>query len=523
MSETVSTSPGLIASILRTLDAQQAHLSEADRGLGPNLAQLIMRLAKNPALEHDPRFGTEVAWLVQDWQTFSGTSEAPRISPILQAGLRTMASEIPGLQNEDIKALLTRTGDVADRSLVRDIREKALELAALSPEEQNSIQAAKTVGILEYRVNQAMQSSEQTAHSVSSRAPAPSAPDQQTTSRGAQSGSRDEQRGAAAEPPATVDTRQRDAGTTDAQGQSGSATNGQPNRGQDQRQAATAAQNEADLSVAARAQAGPGGRPSEEPEDDAARPRTGGQTPAGGQRRENAPAAAQNERPSAAQANPGAQHVADAVAQVVGGTVASLSGVAQGIRRGVADHLSSTRQQSDRRHIDHRVDELRAANRKAEADLANLREQGRPFFQAFDKAVEQAGGNAGQVIADMAPGRPHESLRQNLDDALANTPAFSEAWTQLRSSTAALGKQVEYLRVDADRRDLSSDETVVSGEQAAAKTGWHLKNLPGTEPGRNFLEEASRFVEMLVERLHNFLSQVFGRREERDNSPSPGR
>ncbi|MFT8644666.1 MAG: hypothetical protein ABF821_12575, partial [Gluconacetobacter sp.] len=137
---------------LAALDAQQSRLPETERGLGKEVADLRERLKDNPRLENDARFTTEVAWLVQDWKVLSGTGEDPKISPLLAAGLRSFATELPGLENEEMKGMLRQAGGLEDRSLARDIRQQALQVADMTPEDQASIAAARIAAVLDYRL-----------------------------------------------------------------------------------------------------------------------------------------------------------------------------------------------------------------------------------------------------------------------------------------------------------------------------------------------------------------------------------
>ena len=528
MSESVSPTPAFMASVLSTLNGQQATVPEAQRGLAPELKDLTARLAADPALENDPRFGVEVAWLVQDWQRFSGTGQAPALPPVLLAGLRVMAQDLPGMQNADLKTLLAQTGAITDRNLVRDFRQQALRVAAMPPAEQIAVGAAKAVAVLEYRLSQAVAPAQPPAQAAQAVDPAPVSPAHPTTEAGATAArpTRQAERvtpaadaSAKPSPEAAPAASIADPSTSITPAQESAATD-QSMRAED-KERADAAENVvpagsvgslAPNRPAAQAWTPPQLAPAVEPEGADKGAARDGRTPP-----------TNVFTPPPAQTSPGAQAIADVVAGGVNAALAPVTGVVQGIGRGISSHIANARTQSDRRAIDGRVDELRATNRKVDAHLDTVREQGRPFFASFDKAVEQAGGNAQQVITDMAPGRPHEALHQELRDTLAKTPAFSDAWNQLKSSTSELGRQSEYLRVEADRRAMSKDPTVVESEQDAAKTGWKLTNLPGIEGGKNFVQEASKFVEMLVERMRDFLARVFGRGEERNQSPSPGR
>lgn len=509
-SQSASAPSGPLGTVLASLEAEHASVPPVQRGLAPELKALSDRLKADPTLENDPRFSVEIAWLVQDWAQHSGTGKPAPLPPLLHAGLQAMAQQLPGLENPDMKALLARAPTIVDRLVVQDIRAQALHLAAMSAPDQTSVAATKAIAVLEYRADQTQADAPgatvqpapktaQTAQSARTSAPSASEPSQ-------------------AAAPMTQQTAAPVPAPAAAQPATGQRSSPSAAGGEAQTNPPATAPSSAQAS-AGQAQQGTASPTAREAAQDAPpAPSPTSPTAAGAQAEPAGPSAF---KPPPARPNPGAQAVADVVAQVVGGTLAPVAGVVQGIGKGLSTHMANHRAQSDRRAIDNHVEKLRIATRYAEADLGSLREHGRPFFERFDKAVAQAGGDAQQVIADMAPGRPHEALHQALKDTLAQNPGFSEAWNRLRSSTDALGRQSELLRFEAAQRGMSDDQSVQEGEQAAAKTGWKLANLPGLEAGKTFLREASQMVEALVERFRDFLSRVFGRNEQRDQSPSP--
>jgi len=105
MSETLSavqptaTPSSTISGVLQAMGQQHQSVSEEQRGLADRLKELQEQLEKDPSLENDPKFATQIAWLVQDWPKFSGTGQPVPVSPLLHAGLSAMAGQYPGMNN----------------------------------------------------------------------------------------------------------------------------------------------------------------------------------------------------------------------------------------------------------------------------------------------------------------------------------------------------------------------------------------------------------------------------------------
>lgn len=161
MSETLSavqptaTPSSTISGVLQAMGQQHQSVSEEQRGLADRLKELQEQLEKDPSLENDPKFATQIAWLVQDWPKFSGTGQPVPVSPLLHAGLSAMAGQYPGMNNPQMMSMLQQTANMDDRQLVADIRNASMELGTLPAEQQTSFLIAAGVNALEARAAQA--------------------------------------------------------------------------------------------------------------------------------------------------------------------------------------------------------------------------------------------------------------------------------------------------------------------------------------------------------------------------------
>ena len=161
MSETLSavqptaTPSSTMSGVLQAMGQQHQSVSEEQRGLADRLKELQEQLEKDPSLENDPKFATQIAWLVQDWPKFSGTGQPVPVSPLLHAGLSAMAGQYPGMNNPQMMSMLQQTANMDDRQLVADIRNASMELGALPAEQQTSFLIAAGVNALEARAAQA--------------------------------------------------------------------------------------------------------------------------------------------------------------------------------------------------------------------------------------------------------------------------------------------------------------------------------------------------------------------------------
>lgn len=179
MSDTLSavqptaTPSSTISGVLQAMGQQQQSVPEDQRGLADRLKELQEQLENDPSLENDPKFATHVAWLMQDWPKFSGTGQGVQVSPLLQAGLTSMAGKYPGMSNPQMASMLQRTATMNDRLLVADIRNASVELGSLPAEQQTSFLITAGVNALEARAAQAGVAPVQQPVPVAQPAPAP--------------------------------------------------------------------------------------------------------------------------------------------------------------------------------------------------------------------------------------------------------------------------------------------------------------------------------------------------------------
>ncbi|MBS1023047.1 hypothetical protein JK208_12580 [Gluconobacter sp. Dm-74] len=554
------TQQGPLGYVLQALDTHQSTIPAAERGLAKDLSDLTARLQENPALESDPKFTVQVAWLVQDWKALSGTGAEPQIPPILAAGLKAHGTDLPGLENEEIKALLAQAGSLEDRDLVRDLRKTALEMSEMSPEEQASVAAARLAAVLDYRITMSLSGTPARAQQIepepSPRLDAqPSEPAGTLAPEPAPEGTVSPE----VQPPASAELPQPTVTEPEPPGAQSESESQEPQQApQRQREILEPGlppndpfEDEGYLQ-SLEEEAGPF-RENDEFEGD--------RSPSGSQGEMEAPrsqGAAEEDRtvhrddqskadqaekeepqetkkpaPSANASNRTSQPDADQAAvehkpkaesklnqpdEKVAATAATAAN-----RRGLADFMSDLVGKSDDRQIQNRTRKVKEAARQVEEDLGALKRVGREFFEAFAKAASEPGQSESSVIAGMTDDGSHKALRAQLTASLEKTPGFAESWEKLRKSSQRLGKEVEVLGEEASKRDASSDPTVQSTEETAASVAKKLESLPGQEPGKDFLKEVGAALQRLVDRFHDFFTKdrKQGQEQSRDNSPSP--
>lgn len=551
------TQPGPLGYVLQALDAQQSAIPAAERGLAKDLSDLTARLQENPGLESDPKFTVQVAWLVQDWKALSGTGAEPQIPPILAAGLKAHGTDLPGLENEEIKAMLARAGSLEDRDLVRDLRKTALDMSGMSPEDQASVAAARLAAVLDYRITMALSGTparaQQTEPEPSPRPdaqqPDPAAATSTPQPAPAREASSEVQQPASSDMPQPTVT---DLEPPVAESEHPSHEPQQAPRTQHEILEPGLPSNDPfedeGYLQSLEEEAGPfrddeefqGDHPSfEQPGDveDAA-----SQSPAEEDRavhrddqseadrsEREKPEAAVRPTPGTRTSQPDADQAtaenkpkpeskpAQAEAKVAPTTATATN------RRGLADFMSDLVGKSDDRQILDRTRKVQAAAREVEEDLGALKRVGHEFFEAFSKAASEPGQSERSVIAGMTEDGSHKALRAQLNASLEKTPGFAESWEKLRKSSQRLGKEVEVLGDEASKRDALSDPSVQSAEETAASVGKKLESLPGQEPGKDFLKEVGAALERLVDRFHDFFTKdrKQGQEQSRDNSPSP--
>lgn len=558
------TQQGPLGYVLHALDTHQSTIPAAERGLAKDLSDLTARLQENPALESDPKFTVQVAWLVQDWKALSGTGAEPQIPPILAAGLKAHGTDLPGLENEEIKALLAQAGSLEDRNLVRDIRKAALDLSEMSPEEQASVAAARLAAVLDYRITTALSGTparaQQSEPELSPRPDVqPPEPAGTLTPEPAPEGavSPEVQPQSSAEiPQPTVTEPEPEPEPPGAQSESEPQEPQQaPQRQREILEPALPPNDpfeDEGYLQSLEEEAGPfrendefeGDRSPSGPQGEMEAPRSQGaaeedrtvhrddQSKADQAEKEE-PQETKKPAPSANASNRTSQPDADQAAvehkpkaesklnqpdEKVAATAATAAN-----RRGLADFMSDLVGKSDDRQIQNRTRKVKEAAREVEEDLGALKRIGREFFEAFAKAASEPGQSESSVIAGMTDDGSHKALRAQLTASLEKTPGFAESWEKLRKSSQRLGKEVEVLGDEASKRDASSDPTVQSTEETAASVAKKLESLPGQEPGKDFLKEVGAALQRLVDRFHDFFTKdrKQGQEQSHDNSPSP--
>ncbi|MEN3177608.1 hypothetical protein [Gluconobacter sp. OJA] len=555
------TQQGPLGYVLQALDAQQSTIPEAERGLAQDLSDLTARLRENPGLESDPKFTVQVAWLVQDWKAFSGTGADPQIPPILAAGLKAHGTDLPGLENEEIKAMLAQAGSLEDRDLVRDLRKAALDMSGMSPEDQASVAAARLAAVLDYRITMALSGTPARAQQTEPE-PSPRPDAQQPDPAAATSTPQPapaREASSEVQQPASTDMPQPTVTEPEPPVAESEHTSHEP-------QQAPRTQHEIlepglpsndpfedeGYLRSLEEEAGPfrddeefhgAHLPSEQPEEvenavsqsAAEEDRTvhhDDQKNAERAESEEPPASARSTqsdgrtsgvpKPDANQAAAESKLKPESTSNQAEAKVAPTTATATN-RRGLADFMSDLVGKSDDRQIQNRTRKVKEAAREVEEDLGALKRVGREFFEAFTKAASEPGQSESSVIAGMTEDGSHKALRAQLTASLEKTPGFAESWEKLRKSSQRLGKEVEVLGDEASKRDALSDPTVQSAEETAASVGKKLESLPGQEPGKDFLKEVGAALERLVDRFHDFFTKdrKQGQEQSRDNSPSP--
>ncbi|MGY8607185.1 hypothetical protein ACTVH1_16055 [Gluconobacter cerinus] len=531
------TQPGPLGYVLQALDAQQSTIPAPERGLAQDLSDLTARLRENPGLESDPKFTVQVAWLVQDWKALSGTGAEPQIPPILAAGLKAHGTDLPGLENEEFKALLAQAGSLEDRDLVRDLRKTALEMSEMSPEDQASVAAARLAAVLDYRITMALsgtparaqqtepepaparEASPEVQHQASAdmsqptvTEPEPPVAESEHPSHEPQQAPRTQHEilepGLPSNDPfedeGYLQSLEDEAGPfrDDEEFQGDPRPSEQPGDVEDPVPQSSA---ERDRSIHRNDQQNADAAEDAEP-DAAARPAPSAKT----SQLDADQATAENKPKPESPSNQAEAKVAPTTATATN-------------RRGLADFMSDLVGKSDDRQIQNRTRKVKEAAREVEEDLGALKRVGREFFEAFTKAASEPGQSENSVIAGMTEDGSHKALRAQLIASLEKTPGFAESWEKLRKSSQRLGKEVEVLGDEASKRDALSDPTVQSAEETAASVGKKLESLPSQEPGKDFLKEVGAALQRLVDRFHDFFTKdrKQGQEQSRDNSPSP--
>ncbi|RFD18889.1 hypothetical protein DY926_14120 [Komagataeibacter melaceti] len=521
MSDTV-TPQSFIGTALASLDAQQRAIPESERGLAKDLEDLQKRLAENPALENDPRFCTQVAWLMQDWQKFSGTGQAPAVSPILAAGMAQLASTYPGLENPQVRAAVEQTGGLHDRQLIADIRSVAMETAGMTPEQQTSFMARMAADHLVQRVQAALgqpaMAHEAAPHPVPPK-PAPEVvvePPQQTrptpeTAPEPAPSSAEPLPPEAGDPgfaPSSTEAAAAQDSVPEPEGRATpQETRDEPTRG-DENDVPRNHENQPPSST-------------QEVEDTprATDTKTAHETeaapPSSALNSEKMPDAPQSNRSSPSpeqsqtQPSPAPQNKPQQAPATVPSPVS-----------GVKEWANNFMGKKDERRVNKFVNRTAEAVEAVRDKIGNLRREEPVFFESIEAAARKSGQPVREVIAGMTSDGPYANLRKQYDAIVQRNPNFMAASRELMQAGTNLRTTVRRLETEARERGASDKEPVIEAMRSVGGVGLELEKIPGEYPGKNFLQQVGEMVERLANKFREFFEHTFGQRRERDNSPS---
>ena len=118
----------------------QPGIARIDSGTAAGIRRIVQQ-AEQPGRIEDPAFRTQVAYLLQDVEKAHGPMRS--VHSGFREEMARLAATSPGLQNEQMQALVRATASIDDRGLVRDIRRGAAEIAKegsqASPDTQSRI------------------------------------------------------------------------------------------------------------------------------------------------------------------------------------------------------------------------------------------------------------------------------------------------------------------------------------------------------------------------------------------------
>jgi hypothetical protein len=130
-------------------------LARSDPALGRVIDSLV-REVDMPGQRGDPIYRTRVAYALQDVEKASAPIE---MSPRLRGELGVLGATYPGLQNDRLRELVASTPSIDDRTLVRDIRRQALQVA--SQPDQATPGTNSAIDVLENRARLSTRVAEQ--------------------------------------------------------------------------------------------------------------------------------------------------------------------------------------------------------------------------------------------------------------------------------------------------------------------------------------------------------------------------
>lgn len=502
MSETLAASPATsLTNLLDTLQNQQNNIPEGQRGLAKELADLRERLEKDPSLENDPKYLTQVAWLVQDWSKFSGTNQQPALSPIFQAGLTQMAAQYPGLANPDLNRLLGNTRELADQQLVAMIRSTVMEVAEMAPAQQTAMMIAMATQHLSDRV---MDATGQVPVSPAAQpdpvmpvtaevfpvpeldepAPVsgPSAPDQNTQPDHEHEAEPSEAPGASG-------------GLTEEEDKAIRATNRKDNEAREKQ--------EPEIDTSAQDSQQQDASQTEKPDQ---RTQRDVRTPA-----QQAPKAETATDPSAVKAVQAAPAAAPAAASIMSRAASRFASW------GATNHAAT-----DTRRINKLIQSVDTDIEESRKNFQTLKNAAAPFFKKLEATASLEGKTIPKILSEMAPGGQHQAFGQEFMQERQNNPDVRSSYEKLVGSMTNMKRNVLSMQAEAAERGATDDPAVKMAEQRVGEVGLEMENIPGVEPGKNLVQSIGHIVEKLVEKTRDFLGLNHQQEQGRDSGPSMG-
>ena len=526
----------MFASLLEHLDGQQKALPASQRGLESRLAELQQSLTQDPSLENNARFQVGVAWLLQDWKQMSGTGQQPWLPPREAAMMQSLKVNLPGLENEDVKALLRNSEGLTDQNLLAELRNEALRIAELPPGEQLALAIIKNIAVLDFRMQQAgvVTTQPQTAPV---QAPTPY-PVQTSMREEEEARNRPSARDLDTPPPSYEPGEAPGLPMQGAPEQGVSETRDRserPSREQPQAeppkvdassQEADAKMRHEDRKMAQRAQ---NERPVETEISDPAPASPKSPVPSSEiSGREKGQGQGQTMPPNAPSVGSTLPPRTPEVLKpertgpgVVEKIVEASKGLGQSYAKW-ADRKGSERDQKRMTELAAKVDETA---QKVDDNISAFRTAGASFFGDLEKAVQRDGKTHREVIAGMHEKGPYARLRNQFDKALADNPMLAEQHATLKSSLNNLNNRVRNLNLEARQVEMQDSPVVAETNKRLSPIADRLEKLPSSDPGANMLERAGNFVVEIVENVRRFLDKMRGKEagRERDAPPSMSR
>ncbi|QBL95449.1 hypothetical protein [Komagataeibacter saccharivorans] len=551
MSQT-TTPRSFIGTALAGLDAQQRTIPENERGLAKELADLQKRLAENPALENDPRFCTQVAWLVQDWQKFSGTGQAPAVSPFLTAGMAQLASTCPGLENPQIRAALEQTAALHDHALITDIRSVAMETARLTPGQQDSFMARMAAEHLVQRVQMSLG----TPVTAREAAPPPVQPDIAPEPMAEQSVRSQPAPEPVAEPePPAADpfpSEAGDPGFAPAFESEEPAQAGKPEASQEESEPAHSGEplsndtktemgrdNDHELGTAevpeqmhddaaahaaehkVQQKAANTERPTDQEREDRARMQDQRAAHEAEQQQPSREARPQRVNvPNNTQAPDSPDQAKTKPSATPQNTQQTAPAATPSPFAAIGEWGRNFKGKRDESRINKMIADTTTAMDTVRDRLGVLRREETGFFERIETAARTSGETVPAVIAGMTADGPFGELRQEYDTICQRNPNFVAARNELHKAGIELRTATRRLDEESRERGASEQAPVMETTRNVAALGLELEKVPGEQAGRNFLQDIGGLVERLVEKFRAHFERIFGQQRERDSSPS---